>query len=58
LKLYEPSFEKTYETLLQLEKTLSYKKDERLPCNLEEEWMEGFRERMANKAKLKPQKPQ
>jgi hypothetical protein len=27
LKLYEPSFEKTYETLLQLEKTLGYKKD-------------------------------
>jgi len=34
LKVYEASFEKTYETLVQLEKTLGLKKDDRLPCNL------------------------
>ena len=53
LKLYEPSFEKTYETLVQLEKTLGYRKEERLPCNLEEEWLEEFRDKMAKRVKEK-----
>lgn len=45
LKFNDTSFEKTYEMLLLLEETLCYDKEEKLPCNLDEEWIAEFRKR-------------
>ena len=43
IKVYEPSYERTYETLVQLEQSLNSKKVEKLNCNVDEEWTERFR---------------